>query len=156
MTVRREHTPAVTGGRSPRTPDTRVLIVIDQSPGSHRVLTYVVQLLGRRRGLRLCLLHLAAPHLAAPPMAALEAAGRRAFAGAQAALRRAGVTAGVLDMQFFGAPDPRGLADRILELSRASRCDTVVLGRASPRYGSTDIAAQLVARAAGITIWIVA
>jgi hypothetical protein len=151
MTVRREHTPAGTGVVAPAPPDTGVLIVIDQSPASHRVLTYVVRILGRRRGLRLCLLH-----VAAPPMATLAAAGRRAFAGTQAALRRAGVTAGALDTQFFGAPDPRGLAGHILELSRASRCQTVVLGRASARYGSTEIAAQLLARAAGITIWIVA
>ncbi|MEO8601963.1 MAG: universal stress protein [bacterium] len=151
MTVRREHTPAGTGGRSLRTPNNGVLIVIDQSRGSRRVLTYVVRILGRHRGLRLCLVH-----LAPPAMAAMKDAARRAFAGAQAALRRAGVTTGALDTQFFGAPDPRGLADHILELSRTSHCRTVVLGRAAARYGSTDLAAQLVGRAAGVTIWIVA
>jgi nucleotide-binding universal stress UspA family protein len=128
-----------------------VLIVVNRSSGSRRALTYIVRMLGRHRGLRLCLVH-----LAPPAMAAVEQAGRRAFAGAQAALRRAGVAAQALDTQFFGAPDPRGLADGILELARANRCSTVVVGRQSARYGGVDLAAQLVGRAAGVTIWIVA
>lgn len=162
----------------------RLLVVLDESVASRRTVAYMARMVGRRRGLRLCLAHVLPPL----PPGLLEAAGsedpkyarrqhpqlkvrqkrwlvaaqrtaQQTFASAKAALRKAGVPAKALDTQFFGALDGRSAADRILELARASRCRTVVVGRESLSWFRElvrdDLAGELVRRGEGFTVWVV-
>jgi nucleotide-binding universal stress UspA family protein len=162
----------------------RLLVVLDESPASRRTVVYLGKMVGRRRGLRLCLVRVLPPlpsrlverggsenprrerrrhaPLTARQQRWLQVAKRTAqqtFARAKAALRKAGVPAKALDVQFFGALDGSSPADRILELARASHCQTVVVGRASGSWLRDllrgDLASDLVRRGEGFTIWVV-
>jgi nucleotide-binding universal stress UspA family protein len=162
----------------------RLLVVLDESAASRRTVAYLGKMVGRHRDLQLCLAHVLPPL----PPGLLESAGdedpqpgrrqqarlktrqqrwllaakrtaQQTFARAQAALRKVGVPARALDVQFFGALDGRSAADRILALARASRCRTVVVGRESLSWFREllrgDLAGELVRRADGFTIWVV-
>ena len=156
----------------------RLLVVLDEFTASRRTVAYLAKIVGRRRGLQQCLVHVL-PRL---PPALLESGGsedqdaqlgarqqrwlvagkrtaQQTFARAKVALRKASVPAHALDVQFFGALDGRSAADRILELARASRCRTVVIGRESLSWFRElvrgDLAGELVRRGEGFTIWVV-
>jgi len=162
----------------------RLLVVLDKSTASRRTVAYVGRLVARQRGFQLCLAHVVPPlpmHLPeagggdeAPPgrrkpvrptareqrwRLAARRAAQQTFARAKAALRKAGVPAKALDLQFLGAMDGRHAADRILDVARASRCRTVVVGRESLSWFREvlrgDLPAALVRRGEGFTIWVV-
>jgi nucleotide-binding universal stress UspA family protein len=161
----------------------RLLVVLDESTASRRTVAYVGRLVGRR-GFQLCLAHVLPPM----PSALLESDGgegarpgqrehaqlkvrqqrwrlgvrrsaQQTFARAKTALRKAGVPAKALDVQFFGAVDGRNAADRILDVARASRCRTVVVGRESlswvREFPRRDLPGELVRRGEGFSIWVV-
>ncbi len=70
-----------------------------------------------------------------------------------------GVSPRALDVQFSEGVEGWGAAERILELAQARRCDTVVFGRESVSWFrelmSGDLAAEVVRRGKGYTIWVV-
>jgi nucleotide-binding universal stress UspA family protein len=78
---------------------------------------------------------------------------------ATATLRDAGVSARALDVLLSEGVEGWGAAERILELARARRCDTVVVGRESMSWFRDlmggNLAAELVRRGKGYTIWVV-
>jgi nucleotide-binding universal stress UspA family protein len=162
----------------------RLLVVLDESTASRRTVAYVARLVGRQRGFQLCLAHVLPPL----PSRLLESGGgegadqrrreparlkarqqrwrlavkrsaQQTFARAKAALRKAGVPAKALDVQFFGAIDGRTAADRILDVARASRCRTVVVGRESlssfRELLRGDLPGELVRRGQGFSVWVV-
>jgi nucleotide-binding universal stress UspA family protein len=162
----------------------RLLVVLDESTASRRAVDYVAKLVGHQHGLQLCLAHLLPPLQPGLPgsssdedaqqgqrqharfkarqqrwRSAAKRSAQRAFARAKAALRKAGVPAKALDVQFFGAVDGDHAADRILDVARASRCHTVVVGRGSlswfREFLRRDLPAELVRRGEGFTIWVV-
>ncbi len=135
---------------------TGILIVVDGLAATRRLISYVVQMLGRRRAVRFCMVHLSSP----AGIAESNRSARRAFASARTALRRAGVAARALDTQFFGPAGHHQTAARLLELANANRCCTVVIER--PGVGAHDSAtppalvASLLRDATAVTIWLVA
>jgi len=74
-------------------------------------------------------------------------------------LRHGGVPAGTLDILFSEGVEGLHAAERVLELARAQRCDTVVVGRASVSWFrklmSANLAEELVRRGKEFTIWVV-
>ena len=172
--------------RKPRTGITTasLLLVIDESPASRRAVAYVGRMVGRRRGVRLCLAHLL-PRL--PPrllefrgaenpgeetrldarlktrqrrwIATAKNTAQRTLAAAKSTLCKAGVPARALGVRLSEAVDQHRVSDRILELARASHCDTVVVGRASVSWFrallSGDLSEELIRRGQGFTIWVV-
>lgn len=160
----------------------RLLVVVDESQASKRAVTYVATIVGGQRDLRICLVHILPrpsprprefrgaedPHerLHARPkdnqqrwLAGAKKAAQRALSMATATLRDAGVSARALDVLLSEGVEGPGAAERILELARARRCDTVVVGRESMSWFrdlmSGDLAAELVRRGKGYTIWVV-
>ena len=160
-----------------------LLVVVDESQASKRAVTYVAKIVSRQRDLRICLVHIL-PRL--PPrwlefrgaenpqerrlharlkdnqqrwLAGAKKTARRALGMATATLREAGVSARALDVQFSEGVEELGAAERILELARARRCDTVVVGRESLSWFRElmggNLAAELVRRGKGYTIWVV-
>ncbi len=129
-------------------------MVVDESPASKRAVRYLAKIIGKQRNLRICLAHIL-PRL--PPRllefrgaenpqterrldarlkyrqqrwkAGAKKKAQRALRIATATLRRGGVSAGALDIQFSEGVEGPGAAERILELARARRCDTVIVGR---------------------------
>jgi nucleotide-binding universal stress UspA family protein len=163
---------------------TRLLILVDDSPASRRVVAYVASMVGWQRGLRFYLAH---PLALLPPRllefrgaenpdeegrldaqlkerrdrwtSKAQEAAQQVFAGAQATLRKAGVVPSAVKTEFFAPGSGRKAADGILKLARANRCDTVVVGRrAVPwlrKLLNKELAEELVRRGAGFTIWVV-
>ena len=159
-------------------------MVVDESPASKRAVTYVAKIVGRQRNLRICLAHML-PRL---PSRSIEFRGvansqteqrldarlehhqqrwragatkkaQRALGMATATLRRGGVPAKALDIRSSEAVEGLGAAERVLELARARRCDTVVVGRESVSWFRElmrdNLAEELVRRGKGYTIWVV-
>lgn len=161
----------------------RLLLVVDESQASKRAVTYVAKIVGRQRDLRICLVHIVPrlpprslecrdadnPHARRPHarptdtpqrwLAGAQKAAQRALGTATATLRDAGVSARVLDVQLSEGVEGLGAAERILELARARRCDTVVVGRESVSWFRElmggNLAAELVRRGKGYTIWVI-
>lgn len=92
-------------------------------------------------------------------MAGAKKKAQRALGMATATLRREGVSAGALDIQFSEAVEGLGAPERVLELARARRCDTVIVGRESMSWFRElmhdNLADELVRRGKGYTIWVV-
>lgn len=161
-----------------------LLLVVDETHASQRAVAYVAGIVGRQRGLRICLVHIV-PRL--PPktldsrgahdwrerkprarpkdkqqpwLADAKKAAQRALGMATAALRAAGVAPSTLDLQVSERVEGLGAAERILELAQARRCDTVVVGRDSMSWFRDlmrgTLAAELVRRGERYTIWVVA
>jgi nucleotide-binding universal stress UspA family protein len=137
-------------------PDSKLLVVMDGSPASKRAVDYVAKLVGARRGFRIWLANVLPPL----PPELLEHGGsedpneesqldiqlktdqQRFFLDAkksaqknldkaQAALKKAGVSAAALTVSFCEATDGRDAADCILRTARQYKCQTIVAGRQS-------------------------
>ena len=159
-------------------------MVVDESPATKRAATYVAKIVGRQRNLRISLAHLLPrfpAHLlefrgAEDPheevrlnrrlkrdqqqwMVGAKKKAQRALGMATATLRRGGVSAHALDIQLSEVVEGLGAAERILQLARARRCNTVVVGRGSVSWFQElmrdTLAEDLVRRGKGYTIWVV-
>ena len=161
----------------------RLLLVVDEWQASKRAVTYVAKIVGRQRNLRICLVHIVPrlpprslefqgaenPHARRPHarpkdnqqrwLAGAKKAAQRALSMATAALRDAGVSGRALDVLLSEGVEGSNTAERILELARACRCETVVVGRESMSWFRDlmggNLAAELVRRGKGYTIWVV-
>ena len=163
---------------------TKLLVVVDESKASKRAVSYVGQMIGRRRRFKVCLAH----PLSEIPASLIEYGGgtnpdeeekleaelhrdqkRWVFAAqekaqpaldrASAVLRNAGVAAGAIEAGFCYPADGRARGDEILELARKHKCHTVVVGSESLSWlrqllGS-DPVEELLRRGKGFTIWVV-
>jgi nucleotide-binding universal stress UspA family protein len=171
------------GGEN-RMPNTSLLVVIDESTASERAVSYVAQIIGGRKGFRVCLAH-PLPEL---PASLIEHGGAEnpteekvldselraeqkdwvaeakkkaepALNGARAVLRNAGLTAGSIEERFSFPAQGRARSEDILELAKESKCDTVVVGSESPSWpeqlvGKNPVE-ELIRRGKGFTIWVV-
>jgi nucleotide-binding universal stress UspA family protein len=162
----------------------KLLLVIDDSSASKRAIAYVARMLGRRKGVHLCVAHLLPPLPSrllefggsedpdeetrldaglkmrqARWLAEVKKTAQRALAAANTTLRNAGVPRSAIDVQFSDAIAGGGIANRLLEVARTSNCDTVVVGRESLSWFRElvqgDLAEELVRRGQGLTIWVV-
>jgi nucleotide-binding universal stress UspA family protein len=162
----------------------RLLIVVDASDASERVLQYIGRVLGRRDRVEF---HLA---FVAPRMPAqfLESGGselpereqevesdlraqqdrwmaihdtepRRVLRSARAALVRAGAAADRIHSCSSSPLDARTAADEVLVLARDQKCGTVVVGHRAHTWfrglGQGHLAEQLVRSASGYAVWVV-
>jgi nucleotide-binding universal stress UspA family protein len=168
----------------PKTIDTKLMIVVDESPASKRAIEYVGKLVSRRRGFHVCLVHT----LPSVPPELLEFGGaenpaeekrldknlkisqqqwiskvgkkaQHALDQASAILRNAGLSARILETKQLDPRDKRNTVDEILQLARTCGCTTIVLGRQSLSWLQElirgDVAEDLVRRGKGLTIWVV-
>lgn len=163
---------------------TRLLAVVDETKASKRAVSYVAQIVGRRRGFKVCLVHTlseipasfieyggaVSPDEEAKLDADLHAEQKHWIVAAQekaqptltrasAVLRKGGVAANAIDERFCFPADGRARADEILELASKHKCHTLVVGSESLSWlrqllGS-DPVAELLRRGKGFTIWIV-
>ena len=162
----------------------KLLVVVDNSLASMRAVAYVAQILGGRRGFRVCLAHT----LPSPPARMMEfggadgsqkdnwlearlrasralwvsAATRKASGSldlAYADLRRAGFARGEIEVHFCYPSDRRDAPQEILTLARERGCHTIVVGRRSlswlREFLHTNPADELVRLAKGFTTWVV-
>lgn len=162
----------------------KVLVVIDSSEASKRLLRYLGQLApaGNR-----CDFHLA--YIASRvPAALLETGGAeepdreeqlqanlrrqqrawmagtdkkawRILRAAQSQLRTAGVETQHIHACVSSSLDAREAADEVLLLARDQDCSTVIVGHSPQSWlatlGSGDLAEQLVRRAKGYAVWVI-
>jgi len=163
---------------------TKLLVVVDNSLASMRAVAYVAQVLGGRRGFRVCLAHT----LPSPPAGMMEfegagnpekeewlearlrasrhlwaSAAKRKASGslvvAYANLRRAGFSRAEIEVQFCIPTDKKNAPKEILRLARERDCQTVVVGRRSLSWLRellhTNPADELVRLGKGFTTWVV-
>jgi nucleotide-binding universal stress UspA family protein len=163
---------------------TRLLVVVDENKASKRAVSYVAQIVGRRRGFKVCLVH-TLPEI---PASLIEYGGAKnpdeeekldadlhaeqkhwVFAAqekaqptltrASAVLRKGGLAAKAIEERFCFPADGRARGDEILELARKHKCHTVVVGSESLPWLSqllgSDPVEELLRRGKGFTIWIV-
>ena len=149
-----------------------------------RAVAYVAQILGGRRGFRVCLAHT----LPSPPARMMEfggsedpqkeewlearlrasrrlweSAAKRKASGslelAYANLRRAGFAPGEIEVKFCYPSDRRNAPQEILTLARKRGCNTVVVGRRSLSWLRAHLqmnpADELVRLGKGFTTWVV-
>jgi hypothetical protein len=164
---------------------TKLLIVVDKSLASIRTVKYVAQILGGRRGFRICLAHT----LPSPPAEMLEfggsespgedewlearlrasrhlwasAAKRKASVSlehAYAELRHAGFARGEIEVHFCCPSDKSNAPKEILALARKRGCNTIAVGRRSlswlRKFLEINPADELVRLGKGFSIWVVA
>jgi len=155
---------------------TKLLVVVDESRATKKVLEYVAQVASRRRDFRICLAHA----LPSPPPELVEFRGpekarlrayrrrwisvvemteQRALDRANAILRRGGVAEKAIEAHYCNLVDARRATQEILSLARSRKCDTVVIGRDSLSWLGElihgDPAEELVRQGKGFTIWVV-
>jgi nucleotide-binding universal stress UspA family protein len=162
----------------------RLLLVIDESPGSKQAVDYVAGVIGRRRGFYICLLHLLPP---LPPellefggaedpgkeqkleaelrqeqqawIASTIESAKPAVEEAVQALHKTGLPNDEIELVFSGPVEARNAADAVLDQAVANRCPTIVLGHASHSWFQElvghHLAERLLRQAKGITIWVV-
>lgn len=156
--------------------NTKLLIVVDESPATRKALQYVAQMAAGRPDFRVCLAH----SLLAPPPELVEFRGaekerlrryrsrwisarakteQRALDRANAVLRRIGLSREAIEAHYCYLVDGTRATQKILGLARARKCDTVVIGRKSLSWLSElihgDPAEELVHLGKGLTIWVV-
>ena len=156
--------------------NTKLLVVVDESPATKRALEYVARVASGHRDFRVCLAHA----LPSPPPALVELRGaeedrlraykrrwisvvkmaeRRALDRANAVLRRRGFADNAIEAHYCDLVDASRTTEEILRLARARKCDTVVIGRDSLSWLSElihgDPAEELIRQGKGFTIWVV-
>jgi nucleotide-binding universal stress UspA family protein len=162
----------------------KLLIVIDASEASRRVLEYIGQMLGRRDRVEFDLAYIA-PRM---PAQFLESGGSelpereleiesdlraqqnqwmaindtkpdRIFSRARAMLLRAGARPGRIHSCVSSPLDARTIADEVLVLARDQQCRTIVVGHRAHSWfrglGRNRLAEQLVRTARGYAVWVV-
>ena len=156
--------------------NTKLLVVVDESPAAKRALEYVAHMASRRRDFRICLAH-ALPSL--PPelvefrgaekarlraykrrwISVVEMTEQRALDRANAVLRRGGVAEKAIEAHYCNLVDASRATQEILSLARLRNCDTVVIGRDSLSWLGElihgDPAEEIVEQGKGFTIWVV-
>lgn len=172
------------GDRARGISSVKLLLVIDTTEASKRVLRYVGWLAAGRDGPELHLAYIA-PHV--PPellefggserpereerlesnlrrqqrgwMAVSDRKDWRVLRAAEATLLRAGVAAPRLFAYVSSPLDTRRAADEVLLLARDHRCGTVVVGHRAHSWlrglGGIDLADELVRRAKGYAVWVI-
>ena len=156
--------------------NTKLLVVVDESPATKRALEYVAQVASRHRDFRVSLAHT----LPSAPSELVELRGaekdriraykrrwisvvemteQRALDRANAVLRRGGVAGGAIEAHCCNLVDASRATQEILGLARSRKCDTVVIGRKSLSWLGElihgDPAEELVRQGKGFTIWVV-
>lgn len=165
-------------------PDKRVLVVLDGSAMSKRAVQYVASLISRRRGFRVCLVHVLPPL----PNRLLEHGGsenptkeaclgnelrlereqwissakstaQKDLDNARTAFRKNGVPAASIQTLFCDPGEGRNTADDILRMAGECKCRTVVVGRESVSWFhelfSQELPEELLRRGKGFSIWII-
>jgi nucleotide-binding universal stress UspA family protein len=162
----------------------KLLIVLDASEASRRVLQYIGQMFGGRDRIEFDLAYIA-PRM---PAEFLESGGSelpereleiesdlraqqnrwmaindtkpdRILSRARATLLRAGATAGRIHSCISSPLDARTVADEVLVLARDQQCRTIVVGHRAHSWfrglGGGHLAEQLVRSAKGYAVWVV-
>jgi len=156
--------------------NTKVLVVVDESPSTERALEYVARLASGHRDFRISLAHAlpSAPpelvELRGPERARLRAYKRRwisvvemteqrALDLANAVLRRGGLAANAIEGHYYNLVDAAFATEEILSLAKMRNCDTIVIARKSLSWLGElihgDAAEELVRQGKGFTIWVV-
>ena len=155
---------------------TKLLVVVDESPATRKALQYVAQIAAGRPNVRVCLAH----SLLSPPRQSVELRGaekeplqafksrwiaveklteQRALKRANEILRRGGLASDAIEAHYCYLVDGALATKEILELAKAQKCDTVVIGRESLSWLKEliqgDPAEELVRQGEGFTIWVV-
>src|ERR1700686_1141655 len=156
--------------------NTKLLVVVDESPATRRALEYVAQLGSRRRGFQVCLAHA----LPSPPselvklrdaekarlraykrrwISVVEMTEQRALDRANTILRQGGVAEKAIEAHYCNLVDASRATEEIRRFARLRKCDTVVIGRESLSWLGGLIrgapAEELVRQGKGFTIWVV-
>lgn len=156
------------------------VVVMDESKASERAVSYVAQIVGRRRGFKVCLAH-TLPELPASLIEygsarnpddekkleaelhaeqkhwvfAAREKGRPALKRARRVLRKGGVAAASIEERFCYPAEGRARGDEILELAREQK----VVGSESlswlKQLLGNDPVEELLRRGKGFTIWVV-
>jgi nucleotide-binding universal stress UspA family protein len=156
--------------------NSKLLVVVDESPATTKALKYVAKMAAGRPTVSICLAH----SLLAPPRQLVEFRGEeksrlRAYesrwisAGkmieqgtldrANKVLRRGGLRRRAIEAHYCYLVDGSRATQEILKLAKTRKCDTVVIGRASLSWLGKlidgDPAEEFVRRGKGFTIWVV-
>jgi len=156
--------------------NTKLLVVVDESPASTKALKYVAKIAAGRPNVSICLAH----SLLAPPRQLVEFRGaekrrllayqsrwisagemteQRTLDRANKVLRRGGLKRQVFEAHYGYLVDGSRATQEILKLAKARRCDTVVIGKASLSWLGKlidgDPAEEFLRQGKGFTIWIV-
>jgi nucleotide-binding universal stress UspA family protein len=162
-----------------------MLVVIDASEASKRVLQYIGRVLAGRKAVEIHLAYIA-PGL--PPalletggaeqpereeqiearmrsgqrrwVAATDKKAARILLAARDTLRRARVPASQIHTAVSSPLDMRTLADEVLLLARDFQCGTIVVGHRAHTWlrglvGGSHLAHQLVRKAKGFAVWVI-
>jgi nucleotide-binding universal stress UspA family protein len=173
-------TPHVAGKDDAMSACHNLLIAVDDSEATARAVTYIASIVGRRRDVRLHLLHVAPippeflefggsediqveenreAELAKSRLGYLEDLAQAVFARARAILDHAGVPAGAVETHFLTTVDGEDLIQNLLEAARTNACDTIVVGRQSHSWLRElvrhHVADELVRQGEGFTVWVV-
>lgn len=164
--------------------DKRLLVVLDGSAMSKRAVQYVASLVSRRRGFRLCLVHVLPP---LPPrllehggsedpkkeaclqnelrlerehwISTAKSAAQKHLDNARTDFRKNGVPAASIQTLFCDPGEGRNTADDILRMAGGCKCRTVVVGRESVSWFhelfSQELPEELLRRGKGFSIWII-
>ena len=164
--------------------DTRLLIILDGSATSKRAVKYVASLVGRRRGFRLCLVHVLPPlpaqllehggsenpaqearleaDLQAEQQRWISAAkntSQKDLDNARVTLRKAGIPAKSIQALFCNPDEGRNAADDILGMARGCKCRTIVVSRRSVSWFhelfSQELPEELLRRGKGFSLWVI-
>ena len=162
----------------------KLLVVVDDSEASKRVLRYVASVLARRDRIAVHLTYIASrlpaellesggsevPQREEQIEAELRSAQCRWMAvadtkpapilrAARGMLQRAGIAASRIHSCVSSPLDARTVADEVLVMARDQQCTTVVVGHhAHPWYrpfGGGHLAEQLVRSAKGFAVWVI-
>jgi len=156
--------------------NTKLLVVVDESPASFKALKYVAKIAAGRPNVRVCLAH----SLLSPPPQLVEFRGtekarlrayksrwisagemteQRTLERANKVLRRGGLRRGAVEAHYCYLVDGSRAPQEILKLAKIRKCDTVVIGRASlswlGKLIDEDPAEEFVRQGKGFTIWVV-
>jgi nucleotide-binding universal stress UspA family protein len=165
-------------------PALRLLVVVDSTQPSERVLDYLGKFFAEQRGVYFCLAYLL-PRL---PAGLLESGGSEApadeerieaalrldqdrwmarldktcqpvLARSVVRLRRAGVRKSAIDTCLSSPLDNRGVADEVLIVAETHGCNTVVVGHTAHSWfsgiGGDHLAEHLVREARGFAVWVI-
>lgn len=163
---------------------TRLLVVVDENKASKRAVSYVAEMVGRRTGFKVCLVHT----LSEIPASLIEYGGAKnpeeeekldgelhaeqrhwvlaaqekaqpTLTRASAVLRKGGLAANAIEERFCFPADGRARANEILDLARRHKYHTVVVGSESLSWLRQLLdgnpVEELLRRGKGFTIWIV-
>jgi K+-sensing histidine kinase KdpD len=162
----------------------RILVAVDDSKASMRVVNYVAKLIAGKKDFTVCLLHV----LAALPPELTEFRGSEdpvrekelgkelkdkraqwiersktkalpALRKAKSIFKKARLPAQAVDTEFWIDINSKGLAGDILDAAQLNKCSTVVVGRKSFSWLEEifrhHVADELVRDAHNLTIWVV-